>query len=447
MRITPADRHLDLDPRDPAFYRDPYPAYAAIRAACPQFYWEQLGYWCFAAHDDVSALLRDRRFGRQILHRATRDELGWAEPAAHLAPFLAFEQHSLLELEPPTHTRIRAMVNPPFIPRRVERLRPRIAQLAHALIDGFAGQDSVDLLADFAAALPGAVIAGFLGVPDAMVPQLLAWSHDMVAIYQIRRDRAIEDRAVAATVAFSAYVRGVLAERRGAAPALSAAALSAAALSAAASALGGCPIHSTNATDAEETPDTLADLLAARDAHGHPLSDDELVTTVILLLNAGHEATVHAIGNGVAALLTHEADPAAAFLADPVAHVEEMLRFDAPLHLFTRYALEDLEYRGIPLRRGDTVGLLLAAANRDPARYPDPDRYHPSRPSNIPVSLGAGAHACVGAPLARLELQTALRVLFERLPHLRLAGPPVVSDSWHFRGLTSLRVTMHDAVR
>ena len=142
----------------------------------------------------------------------------------------------------------------------------------------------------------------------------------------------------------------------------------------------------------------------------------------------------------MAALLTHEADPAAAFLADPVAHVEEMLRFDAPLHLFTRYALEDLEYRGIPLRRGDTVGLLLAAANRDPARYPDPDRYHPARPSNLPVSLGAGVHACVGAPLARLELQTALRVLFERLPNLRLAGPPVVRDSWHFRGLSALPV-------
>jgi unspecific monooxygenase len=429
MRLFPAERRVDLDPRDPEFFCNPYPAYAAIRAACPQFHWEQLGHWCFAAHDDVNTLLRDRRFGRQILHRATRAELGWAEPSAHLAPFLAFEQHSLLELEPPAHTRIRAMVNPPFIPRRVERLRPRIEQLAHALIDGFAGQASVDLLSAFAAELPGAVIAGFLGVPDDMVPQLLAWSHDMVAIYQVRRDRSIEDRAVAATVAFSAYVRDVLAERR-----------RAAALPITMSRSGGCPFHSTNATDAGEPPDTLAELLAARDAHGQPLSDDELITTVILLLNAGHEATVHAIGNGVAALLTHEADPAAAFLADPVAHVEEMLRFDAPLHLFTRYALEDLEYRGIPLRRGDTVGLLLAAANRDPARYPDPDRYHPARPSNLPVSLGAGVHACVGAPLARLELQTALRVLFERLPNLRLAGPPVVRDSWHFRGLSALPV-------
>ena len=433
MRLFPAERRVDLDPRDPEFFCNPYPAYAAIRTACPQFHWEQLGHWCFAAHDDVNALLRDRRFGRQILHRATRAELGWAEPSAHLAPFQAFEQHSLLELEPPAHTRIRAMVNPPFIPRRVERLRPRIEQLAHALIDGFAGQESVDLLSAFAAELPGAVIAGFLGVPDEMVPQLLAWSHDMVAIYQVRRDRSIEDRAVAATVAFSAYIRGVLAERR-------TGATSASGLGAGLASGAICPHQSRAAKPHEGEPDTLAELLAARDAHGAPLSDDELVTTAILLLNAGHEATVHAIGNGVAALLSHEADPASAFLANPVAHVEEMLRFDAPLHLFTRYALEDVEYRGISLRRGDTIGLLLASANRDPHRFRDPDQYNPARPSNLHVSLGAGVHACVGAPLARLELQTALRVLFERLPNLRLAGPPVVRDSWHFRGLSALPV-------
>lgn len=401
---VPAPR-VSIDARDPAFWRDPYPRYAQLRRETPVFFWEELGHWCFTRHDAVNALLRDRRFGRQVLHRMSRAELGWPEPAAHLAPFTAFESHSLLELEPPEHTRIRALVNPPFVPRSIARLEPAIEALAHRLIDGLAPTGHADLLAAFATHVPVLVIAGFLGVPETMAPQLLAWSHDMVAIYQIRRDRAIEDRAVAATEAFSAYMRTLLGARR-----------------------------------AAPGEDVLSELVSARGADGRGLSEDELVTTAILLLNAGHEATVHAIGNGVAALLAHAQDPAATFLADPVAATEEMLRFDAPLHLFTRYVLEDLEFAGLPLRRGERVGLLLGAANRDSARFADPDRFDVSRTPNPHVAFGAGLHACVGAPLARLEVRTAVRVLFERLPALRLAGATVVQDSWHFRGLATLPV-------
>lgn len=396
---------VPLDARDPAFWRDPYPTYARLRAETPVFAWEELGFVCFTRHDDVNALLRDRRFGRQILHRATRAELGWPEPAAHLAPFTAFEAHSLLELEPPAHTRIRTLVNPPFVPRSIARLQPRVEALAHTLIDGFEAERGGDLLARFATHVPVLVIAGFLGVPEAMAPQLLAWSHDMVAIYQVRRDHAIETRAVAATVAFSAYMRELLADRR-----------------------------------AEPGEDVLSSMLQGRGPDGRGLSDDELVTTAILLLNAGHEATVHAIGNGVAALLAHGADAAEVFLADPVATTEEMLRFDAPLHLFTRYALDDVEFRGRRFARGEKVGLLLGAANRDPARFVEPDRFDATRTPNPHVAFGAGIHACVGAPLARLEVQTAVRVLLERLPALRLDGAPVVQDTWHFRGHSMIPV-------
>jgi len=394
------------DPRDPDFVRDPYRAYAMVRRESPLFRWEQLDLWCVARHADVNALLRDRRFGRQILHKATREELGWAAPAAHLAPFDAFEQHSLLELEPPVHTRIRSLVNPPFVPRSIEKLEPRIEALAHTIIDGFADRHAGDLLTDFAQHLPVLVIAGFLGVPVSMAPQLLQWSHDMVAIYQVRRDRAIEDRAVAATIAFSDYMREVIEARR-----------------------------------AHPGEDVLSALLTARTAKGESLSSDELVTTGVLLMNAGHEATVHAIANGMAALLAEVPDAATTFLANPVSCSEEMLRFDAPLHLFTRYALEEVEYAGRRFVKGERIGLLLGAANRDPERFPEPDRFDAARSPNPHVAFGAGIHACVGAPLARLELRTAVRVLFERLPSLRLVGAPPIADTWHFRGHSSLAVT------
>lgn len=393
------------DPRDPAFWTDPYPHYARMRATPDGVDWPHLGYRCFARHEHVNALLRDRRFGRQILHTCTRAELGWPEPEAHLAPWLGFESYSLLELEPPAHTRLRAMVNPPFIPRRIARLAPAIAAYAHELIDGFEHRREGDLLALFAQHVPVLVIAGFLGVPRAMAPQLLAWSHDMVAIYQVKRDRGVEDRAVAATIAFGAYVRGLIDERR-----------------------------------ASPGDDVISELLAARDANGDPMRTDELATTAILLLNAGHEATVHAIGNGVAALLGSRERAASEFAADPKGHVEEMLRFDPPLHLFTRWALEDLEFAGRRYARGEKVGLLLGAANRDPLRFPEPDRFDAARTPNPHVAFGAGLHACVGAPLARLELVTAVGVLFDRLPRLRLTEAPEVNDTWHFRGLKRMRV-------
>ncbi|MBL8895015.1 MAG: cytochrome P450 [Rhizobiales bacterium] len=400
MQIDPVRRAVSLDPRDPAFYNNPYPTYREIRAAVPVFFWEQYGYWCFARHQDVNALLRDRRFGRQITHIVSRERLGWPEIPPQLAPFYAFEAHSLLELEPPAHTRIRGLVNRAFVARAIEGLRPRIAALAQSLINEFEGSGTTDLLESFATPIPVAIIADLLGVPREMAPQLLTWSHRMVAMYQARRDAQIETQAVAATLEFTGFMRSYVERRR-----------------------------------LEPRDDLLSQLIAV-EQEGQKLSTDELITTAILLLNAGHEATVHALANGIKALLEHglRAD------GDPRL-VEELLRYDAPLHLFTRYTLEDAEVAGVKLRQGDQIGLLLGAANRDPERFPDPDYLDPRREPCPHVSFGAGIHFCVGAPLARLEMQVALPILFERLPRLALADQPRYRDSFHFHGLERLAVT------
>jgi cytochrome P450 len=399
MKIDSNTRSVQLDPRDAQFYSNPYPYYDRIREAVPVFKWEQYGHWCFARHEDVNGLLRDRRFGRQILHVATREELGMAEPAPHLKPFTDHEQHSLLELEPPVHTRLRGLVNRAFLSRQVDRLRPIITSLSNRLIDDFEASGEVDLLIAYATPIPVIVICVLLGAPAEMADQFLKWSHDHVAMYMAKRDRAIEDAAVKAVLEFSAYMRALIAERR------------------------------------TIPRDDLLSELARAESEGQKLSEDELVTTAILILNAGHEATVHSIGNGVKALLERG-------LTGPItpALIEEVLRFDAPLHMFTRYALEDLEYAGVKLKKGETVGLMLGAANHDPARFDAPEIFNPAREQNVHVSFGAGIHFCIGAPLARLEMLIAFETLFARLPKLRLVGAPQYKDVYHFHGLEELRV-------
>ncbi len=399
MQIKSNTRSVNLDPRDAQFVQNPYAAYKTLHANCPVFKWEQYGHWCFAAHGDVSALLRDRRFGRQILHVASREELGWPEVPDHIRAFAEHEAHSLLELEPPVHTRLRGLVNRAFLSRQVERLRPRLVYLCNELIDGFEASGEVDLLPAYCTPIPIVVICELLGAPAEMADQFLSWSHDHVAMYMARRDRAIEDKAVAAVTAFSKYMRDLIRERR--------------------KNLG---------------EDLLSELIRASDGAGK-LSEDELVTTAILILNAGHEATVHSLGNAVKALLENHIRTN---LTDQ--HVEEALRYDAPLHMFTRYALEDLEYNGTALKKGEVVGLMLGAANRDSERFSNPDAFDATRDSIPHTSFGAGIHFCVGAPLARLEMEVGLQILFKRLPKLRLVGKPVYRDAYHFHGLEELQV-------
>ncbi|HEV7718574.1 MAG TPA: cytochrome P450 [Arsenicitalea sp.] len=400
-------RSAVADPRDPAFFQDPYAFYARLHADAPAFVWENYGHWCFAAFKDVSALLRDKRFGRQILHVATREQLGWPQPLAHTADFDATEAYSLLSLEPLAHTRLRTLVNRAFVSRHVEQLRPRIAALANELIDGFEGQQDVDLIKAFAAPIPVIVIAEMLGIPAEMAPQLLNWSNRMVAMYMFGRSRETELDSNKAAADFTDYMRSVIAERRKA-----------------------------------PREDLLTHMIVT-EQNGERLSDDEVISTAILLLNAGHEATVHTTGNGVKTILESGLDPKTLFATpdQTAATVEECLRYDAPLHMFTRYALSDIELEGgIKLNLGDEIGLMLGSANRDPLRFADANRFDPFRTDGANVSFGAGIHFCIGAPLARIELQVAMKTLFERLPGLRITEPPRYNNVYHFHGLKRLMV-------
>ena len=384
-------------PTDPAFVQNPYPAYERMRALGPLVWWEEYGLPCAVSHAAVNAILRDRRFGRERRDRPP--------PPAHLQPFYAIDDHSMLELEPPRHTRLRGLVLRAFTVRRIAALEPEIAALAHELIDRFPGDGPFDLLPAFAQQIPVIVIARLLGVPEAMADRLLGWSHAMVAMYQAGRTRAVEEAAATAAAEFAAFLRGYVEDRR------------------------------TRPAD-----DLITHLIAAEE-DGAQLTTDELIATCVLLLNAGHEATVHALANGVKALL--QAGGPRDWLAPErvEATVEEILRVDPPLHLFTRVAYEEVEVLGRRIRAGQEVACLLAAAGRDPGVWESPQRFDPARPVKAHAAFGAGLHFCLGAPLARLEMRVALPILFSRRPGLRLTARPVYADSYHFHGLTGLIVT------
>ncbi|UPH70780.1 cytochrome P450 [Abyssibius alkaniclasticus] len=384
---------FEQSPTAPEFVQNPYPFYDRARPTGPFFDWADYGHLCSASYEVVSALLRDRRFGRELPAGLSRDI------PDHLKPFYDFESHSMLEREPPTHTRLRSLVVRAFTSRQIAALAPGIEALCHELVDRFP-DGQFDLLQHYAETIPVIVIARLLGVPEEMAPQLLRWSHDMVAMYQAGRSRKIEDDAVAATLAFSAYLRDLIAARRKA-----------------------------------PGNDLLSSLIAARD-DGDRLSEDELISTSVLLLNAGHEATVHAIGNATKTLLELEYRGE---ISDAV--IEETLRYDPPLHMFTRFAMEDIEVFGQQFAKGQVVGLLLAGANRDATKYAKPNAFDPVRGGLGNTSFGAGLHFCVGAPLARLELAYALPILFSRLPRLQLAAAPLYANRYHFHGLERLMLT------
>lgn len=407
LSIDPATRRVSLDARDPAFYGDPNRTYAALHAQCPTFYWEEQKQWFFTGYDHVNALLRDRRFGRQILHIATREELGLPEPVEHTRHFDKAEEHSLLEIEPPEHTRLRTLVNRAFVSRHVEKMTPEIEALANRLIDDFEKDGKTELLASFADIIPVTMIARMIGIPEDMGLQLLKWSHDYVGMYMFKRTRADEEAADRSAKEFANYVREVIAERR-----------------------------------AEPRDDLLSHMIHT-EHKGQFLTEDELISTTIVLLNAGHEATVHQIGNSVRVILESGIDPATLFSDEKTTErtVEETLRICAPVHIFQRWCLEPCEIDGVSFKRGDKVSLILAAANLDPQKFPDPLTFKPGRDEGANLSFGAGIHFCIGAPLARLELNIVLPLLFKRLPGLKIAETPTVKDVYHFHGLERLDLT------
>ncbi len=384
---------LAQSPVDDGFVQNPYAFYAHAREHGDLFFWQDYNRICAVSARAVNTLLRDRRWGREI-------PAEFANPTPpHIEPFMEIEHHSMLELEPPRHTRLRNQVVRAFTSRRIAHFGPETEALAHLLIDRFEG-DTIDLLPSFCAQIPVTMIARLLGVPEAMNAQLLNWSHDMVGMYQANRDREIEDRAVTATQEFASFIRDHISAKRK---------------------------HSAD--------DLISTLLQGE------MSSPELTTTCILLLNAGHEATAHALGNSIKTILQSGLNPAKILTPERLpATIEECLRFDPPVHLFERHAYEEMTLFGHDFKRGDTVALLLGAANRDPELFKDPDCFQPNRAAKPHAAFGAGIHFCIGAPLARIEMAAALPVLFDRLPKMALARTPRYSNKYHFHGLERLRV-------
>jgi cytochrome P450 len=407
-RAAPAPADLGFDPWSPAFIADPYPVWRRIRERHPVLFDERTGQWLITRHVDVDRLLRDRRLGRSYLHVATHEDMGRTAPPAWHEPFTTLNGNGMLDREPPDHTRLRRLVLEAFTPRTVERLRDRVQAIVDGLLDGLSGAAEVDLVADYIEPLPVTVIADLLGIPEADRHLLRPWSRDICLMYELDPPEASARKAVAASLAFSAYLRDLAAERR-------------------------------------VTPrDDLVSALVTASLDGDRLTEDELIGTCVLLLNAGHEASVNGAANGWLSLFRHP-DQLARLRAEPdlaATAIDELLRFDTPLALFERYVLEDIEIDGIRLPRGAEVALQFASANRDPDAFDQPDRLDLGRAPNPHVSFGAGIHYCLGAPLARMELRIAFASFLRRHPDVALVREPQWKPTYVLRGLESIPVRL-----
>ncbi|MFD3718447.1 cytochrome P450 [Streptomyces sp. NPDC058674] len=405
---------MGFDPWDPAFVADPYPAYRELREQGRAVWCGATGQWLVPHHADVSALLRDRRLGRTYLHRFSHEEFGREAPPAEHEPFHVLNGHGLLDLEDPAHARVRGLVAKAFTPRTVERLVPAVRRLARELVARLLEDGGGDLLTALAEPLPVAVIAELLGIPEADRGLLRPWSADICGMFELRPDEETARRAVRASVEFSDYLRELITERR-----------------------------------SRPGEDLISGLIAAHDAQGR-LSEQEMISTCVLLLNAGHEATVNTTANGWWTLLRHPEE-----LAELRAHphpenatseklstaVDELLRFDTPLQMFERWVLDDITVGDTVIPRGAEVALLFGSANRDPARFADPDALDLSRADNPHLTFGAGIHYCLGAPLARRELEASFGALLaDGVPPLRLVKEPRWQGGYVIRGLEELIV-------
>jgi cytochrome P450 len=401
---------MTFDPYDPDFLDDPYPTYARLRDESPVFYDETWELTFFARHGDVSTILKERdRFGRDFRHRLEVEEVD-PDLYRRIYPpqwpmWTRYIRESFMDLEPPRHTRLRRLVSKAFTRRSSEAFRGRLEAAADRILDRVIEMGSLDAIEEFATPIPVAMIAELMGIPDEDHQRLLEWSHSIVKVFD--QNVSHEDGAAAeqATKAFVAYLEGLVAERR---------------------ALRGDDLISAM-VEVEESGDTL--------------TDEEIVGTSILTLNAGHEATVHAIGNSLLALARRPGDYRRLHEGSaPVeSAVDELLRFDSPLQMFERWVLEDTEMAEALLRKGTKVGLLLGSANHDPAVFgPDGEGINLARSPNPHVSFGAGVHYCVGAPLARVELEAALGRFAARIRAVELREATSRIRSLVFRGVERL---------
>ncbi len=364
--------------------------------------------WMVTNYDDTVAVLKDPRFikdAQKILPpQAGQDAAG--ESASAIERFLTWRR-DMLTVDPPDHTRLRGLASKAFTPRMIEQLRPRIQQIANELLDAMQAQGQMDLIADFAFPLPITVISELLGIPIADRQQFRIWSQTLVTV-PLEPESAAKNEILET---FVQYIKTFLADKR-----------------------------------AHQGLDLTSSMVQAEE-RGDTLSEAELISTVFLLIIAGHETTVNLIGNGVLALLEHP-DQMNLLLADlsllPAA-IEELLRYTAPVSMSSpRWASEDIPMHGEVIRKGEMVFVSLVGADTDPQQFSDPEVLDILRQENQHVAFGKGIHFCLGAPLARLEGQIAIGTLLQRLPNLRLASQPeqlTWTQTPILRGLVSLPVT------
>lgn len=382
------------------YHQNPYPKYEELRTQSPMHRSELLKGWVLTRHEDIDAILRDHK---RFSNDARKGNDSMIEDIN--------ETPSMLGLDPPDHTRLRSLVSKAFTPRAVEELKPRIAEIVDELLDeaeAKANGEPIDVIEALAWPLPATVIAEMLGVPVADRDEFKAWSADVARTLEPTISRDEMRKAESSNKKLRDYFEGLINERR-------------------------------------ERPreDMISKLILAED-EGEKLTHEELLTTLSLLLIAGHETTSNLIGNGLLTLLQHPRQ-LAQLRDNPDGMenaVEELIRFDSPVQMDGRTALEDVEWRGQTIKRGEQVIMLLGAANRDPEVFDDPDRLDLTREQNFHVSFSRGMHHCLGAPLARAEGQISFRRLLDRYPEITLAEEPIFRDHVVLRGLRSLRVNI-----
>ena len=382
-----------IDFRDQEVIRNPYPHLKELRKLDKPIWHPELEVFLAATHRDANEVLRNKNLGRIYVDRA---------PESEWEVFNWLHSDSILDSEPPKHTRLRGLVLKAFNRSRMEGMRSQIEEIATGLLDAIERRGGeFDLIADYAEPLPVKVIALLLGFPPEDEHLLRPWSQAIVKMYEVNPPREHQLAAQKAANEFAAYVHSLMLERK-----------------------------------REPKEDLITDLSQVHEA-GEQLSTNELIATCILLLNAGHEASVNGFGNGMVALLNNESERARLF-GDPLAlspsAVEEFLRFDSPLQYFERTAMNDCEIGGVTLKQGQKIVSLLGSANRDETVFAGADTFDVSRQPNPHIGFGAGIHFCVGAPLARLEMSISLPLLIKRFPGLKLAREPERRPGFSLRG-------------
>lgn len=386
-----------IDFRNPDVIQDPYPHLKELRSVDKPIWHPELEVFLAATHRDANEVLRNKNLGRIYIDRSPESEWG---------VFNWLHSDSILDSEPPKHTRLRGLVLKAFNRNRMESMRSQIEEIASMLLEDIenSGQD-FDLIADYAEPLPVKVIALLLGFPPEDEHLLRPWSQAIVKMYEVNPPREHQLAAQKAATEFAEYVHTLMLERK-----------------------------------SNPKQDLITDLSQVHEA-GEQLSTHELIATCILLLNAGHEASVNGFGNGMVALLRNEEERSRLF-GDPLAlsatAVEEFLRFDSPLQYFERTAINECEIGGVAIKKGQKIVSLLGSANRDETVFESADSFNISRQPNPHIGFGAGIHFCVGAPLARLEMSISLPLLIQRFPNLMLAREPRRRPAFSLRGYTEV---------